>query len=406
MDNLETNEVNIPVMSKKLLLLMSCAISATVGNLYYSQPILPLMGAELGVDADKLGVIPAASQLGYAVALLLISPLGDNMPRKKLISILSCFLIIASLFAFVAANVFTLMIACFIIGLSANITQQLIPFAASLAHEDQKGRVIGTLMIGLTLGILLSRTLSGSIGVYYGWRAVFLISAIIAVIFGILLNRYLPYNQPTNRMPYRTLISSTLGLVKKHSLLRQSGISGALWFAAFNALCVTLILYVNEPPYDYDSQQAGLFGVIGFAGIIGAKLAGIYVNKFGSRLMISMALVIISLGFIIVCLFGGNLFTLIVGIALIDFGVFSAQVSNQVRVFSIDPAAQSRINGIYMLFYFIGGALGSLFGVKIFAELGWTGVSIFSLILIGLSLLVNNMPIKSSNVTLLKSNTN
>jgi len=382
------------IISKKLLLLMSSAISATVANLYYSQPILPEIGGDLNINSDDLGLIPAASQLGYAVALLLISPLGDNMPRKKLIGFLSCSLIFGAFVAFSASNLLVLMMACFVIGLSANINQQLIPFAASLVTQEQKGRVIGTLMTGLTIGILLSRTLSGIVGEHFGWRAVFIMSACLAIVFATLLQKFLPTNNPLSIMPYHKLIMSMFSLVKQHRILRQSGISGGLWFAAFNALWVTLALHVAQAPFGYDPQQAGMFGIIALAGVSGAKLSGKLVNRIGSRNLITIALIIIAIGFTVSSYFGNSLAGLIVGVILIDFGVFSAQVSNQVRVFSIDPAAQSRINGVYMLFYFIGGAFGSLVGVKVFDQFGWSGVSVFSVTLIFLSLLVNNLPVK------------
>ncbi|MGB5446566.1 MAG: MFS transporter [Psychromonas sp.] len=399
MNHADISVSSVPAISKKLLFLMASAISATVANLYYNQPILPLMGADLGISGDDLGMIPAASQLGYAAALLLISPLGDNMPRKRLIAVLSFFLIGASLLAFSADSLLILITACFVIGLSANITQQLIPFAASLCTVEQKGRVIGTLMTGLTVGILLSRTLSGFVGEHFGWRAVFAMSAILAVLFAVLLQLFLPTNKPANSMPYHKLIGSMFTLVKQHATLRQSTLTGALWFASFNALWTTLALHVNEPPYGYDAQQAGMFGIIALAGVSGAKLSGIWVNKVGSRNMITVALGLIATGFIVSGLYGDSLIGLIAGIILIDFGVFSAQVSNQVRVFSIDPAAQSRINGIYMLGYFLGGAFGSVAGVKAFADYGWAGVSVLSLILITISLLINNSKPRSKGLT-------
>jgi len=386
-------------ISNGLLFLMSTAVSATAANLYYNQPILPQMGAELGLDSDALGMIPAASQLGYAAALLLISPLGDNVPRKRLIAVLSFFLIAASLLAFSADSLLILIAACFVIGLSANITQQLIPFAASLSSAEQKGRVIGTLMTGLTVGILLSRTLSGFVGEQFGWRAVFVMSAILAVLFAVLLQLFLPTNKPANSMPYHKLIGSMFTLVKQHATLRQSTLTGALWFASFNALWATLALHVNSAPFGYDAQQAGMFGIIALAGVSGAKLSGVWVNKVGSRNMITIALGLIATGFIVSGLYGDSLAGLIAGIILIDFGVFSAQVSNQVRVFSIDPGAQSRINGIYMLGYYLGGAAGSVAGVKAFAVFGWAGVSVLSLILISASLLVNNSKLRSKGCT-------
>lgn len=389
-----------PAISKKLLLLMSCAVSATAANLYYNQPILPEIGRELNISGDNLGLVPAASQLGYAIALLLISPLGDKMPRKKLIAFLSGFLIVGSLLVFFSNSFLMLLGAFFVIGVSANITQQLIPFAASLATTEQKGRVIGTLMTGLTMGLLLSRTLSGVVGEHFGWRAVFIMSSCLAVFFAILLQMFLPSNKPTNNMPYHKLILTMFGLLKQHAVLRQSSISGALWFAAFNALYVTLILHVAQPPFSYDPQQAGMFGLIALAGVIGAKISGILVNRVGSRNLISMALLVIVCGFVISNYFGYNLIGLVCGVILIDFGVFSAQVSNQVRVFSIASEAQSRVNGVYMLFYFIGGAFGSLVGVKVFDQFGWSGASLFSVSLIILSLLVNNIPIQVKSSSL------
>ncbi|MEZ9320283.1 MFS transporter [Vibrio sp. 10N.286.51.E5] len=383
------SKLTTEVLSTGRLLLMSSAVSATAANLYYNQPILPKIGAELGLTSEQLGAVPAAGQIGYAVALLFLSPLGDTLPRRRLIAILSVMLVLSSFVAFTASSLVALVVACFAIGLSANITQQLIPFAASLSTPETKGKVIGTLMTGLTVGILLSRTLSGFIGEQFGWRAVFMMSAIIAMVFGVLLYAFLPTNTPTTKIPYLKLVASMATLIKQHATLRTSALTGALWFASFNALWATLALHVSESPFNYNAQQAGMFGVIALAGVIGAKVSGSLVSKFGSRNMISMALVIITAGFIISGLFADTLAGLIVGIILIDLGVFSAQVSNQVRVFSIDPQAQSRINGIYMLGYYLGGAFGSFVGIQVFERGGWIGVVGFSIAVVILSFIVN-----------------
>jgi len=373
------------------LLLMSSAVSATAANLYYNQPILPQIATELGLTSEQLGAVPAASQIGYAAALLFLSPLGDTLPRKRLIAILSVMLVLSSLLAFSASSLIALVIACFAIGLSANITQQLIPFAASLSTPETKGKVIGTLMTGLTIGILLSRTLSGFVGEQFGWRTVFIMSASIAMLFGVLLYAFLPNNTPTTKIPYPKLVISMVTLIKQHATLRTSALTGALWFASFNALWATLALHVSESPFNYNVQQAGMFGVIALAGVIGAKVSGSLVSQFGSRKMISMALMIITVGFVISGIFADTLLGLIIGIILIDLGVFSAQVSNQVRVFSIDPQAQSRINGIYMLGYYLGGAFGSFAGIQAFEYAGWVGVVGFSIVVVSLSFMVNHL---------------
>ncbi|WP_413283021.1 MFS transporter [Vibrio sp. MA40-2] len=376
-------------LSRGRLLLMSSAVSATAANLFYNQPLLPSIGQDLGLTSEQLGAISASGQVGYAVALLFVSPLGDTLPRKRLIAILSILLVFSSLVAFSAASLLTLVVACFAIGLSANITQQLIPFAASLSTPETKGRVIGTLMTGLTIGILLSRTLSGYVGEQYGWRAVFILSAALATLFGVLLLVFLPTNVPNNKMAYPKLVASMFTLLKQHATLRTSSLTGALWFASFNALWATIALHVSESPFNYNAQQAGMFGVIALAGVIGAKVSGSLVSRVGSRKMVNVALVLIVIGFVVTGLFSDELFGLVIGIILIDLGVFSAQVSNQVRIFSIDPHAQSRINAIYMLGYYFGAAFGSYIGIQVFEYAGWVGVVNFSVAVVILGLVVN-----------------
>lgn len=376
-------------LSRFILLLMTTAIAATAANLYYNQPILPLIAREFALNNSQIGSIPALTQFGYAFALLFISPLGDSIARRRLISVLSCLLVIACSMAVVATNLALLLVAVFLIGVSANITQQLIPFAASMVSKENKGATLGTLMMGLTLGILLSRTLSGLVAEHLGWRSVFVMSAVLAAFFGILLQLFLPSNKPQSNLGYWALIKSTLGLFAQHKSLQIFTLSGACWFAAFNVLWATLALYVYEQPFNYSTQQAGLFGVIALAGVIGAKASGKWVNILGSKALIMYALILGAIGFAVSGLFTGNLLALIVGIILIDFAIFSAQVANQVRVFSIDPAAQSRINGIYMLGYYLGGALGSIAGVKAFSLYQWPGVVVVGITFILLSVIFN-----------------
>ncbi|MEM5508759.1 MFS transporter [Pseudoalteromonas sp. AS71] len=377
-------------LSRFILLLMTTAIAATAANLYYNQPILPLIANEFNLTDSQLGSIPALTQIGYAFALLFISPLGDSIARRRLITILSSLLVVACSAAMLAPNLPLLLISVFLIGVSANITQQLIPFAASLVSSEQKGATLGTLMMGLTIGILLSRTLSGFVGEQFGWRSVFLMSAVLAALFGILLRVFLPGNKPHTNLRYWPLIKSTLALFIKHKSLQHFTLSGAFWFASFNVLWATLAIYVSNDPFNYNAQQAGLFGVIALAGVIGAKSSGKWVSKLGSKALIMIALTLAAIGFAITGLFNGSLASLVIGIILIDFAIFSAQVANQVRVFSIDPTAQSRINGIYMLGYYIGGALGSMVGVKAFALYQWPGVVGVSIIFILLSAVFNS----------------
>ena len=387
---MNTSEQNQP-LSRLILLLMATAIAATAANLYYSQPILPLIANEFDLTHAQLGSIPALTQFGYAFALLFISPLGDSIARRRLIGILSVLLVVACGVAVVAPSLPVLLVAVFLIGVSANISQQLIPFAVSMVPAENKGATLGTLMMGLTMGILLSRTLSGFVGEQFGWRSVFIMSALLAAVFGVLLRLFLPTNKPQTNLGYWPLIKSTVSLFTQHKALQTFTLTGACWFASFNVLWATLAIYVSDAPFNYNAQQAGLFGVIALAGVIGAKSSGKWVNKLGSKKLVTMVLTLAAIGFAITGVFAGNLMALIVGIILIDFAIFSAQVANQVRVFSIDPSAQSRVNGIYMLGYYLGGALGSIIGVKAFALYQWPGVVVVSIFFILLSATFNSL---------------
>lgn len=371
------NTIQTKPLSKKLLFIMATAIAATAANLYYNQPLIPSIGKSLGLSENLLGFIPSASQIGYAMAIVFISPLGDVMNRKLVIRNLSITLVIALLAVYLAPNFIVLIAATFVVGLGANITQQLLPLGTSLSTPENKGKVVATLMTGLTTGILLSRTLSGFIAEHFGWRTVFLGAAIIAAIIGVVLHIALPSNEPATKLKYTKLLGSMFTLIKTKPLLREAAFVGALWFAAFNAMWATIAIHVMDVPFSYSVQQVGLLGFVGAAGIFGAKLAGKWVDKIGANKVITVSIAVVLLSFVVLALGKDNIVLLCIGIVLLDLGVFGSQIPNQVRVFSVDVNAQSRVNAVYMLFYYVGASVGSAFGVSVISKYGWLGLTGF-----------------------------
>ncbi|WP_299385678.1 MFS transporter [uncultured Lacinutrix sp.] len=374
-------------LKNKLLFIMATAIAATAANLYYNQPLIPSIGKALNLSDGVLGFIPSASQIGYAMAIFFISPLGDVMNRKLVIRNLSIILVIALLGVYLAPNFAILITSTFVVGLGANITQQLIPLGASLSTLENKGKVMATLMTGLTTGILLSRTLSGFIAQHFGWRAVFLGAAIIAAIIGVVLQLTLPSNKPAVKLKYTQLLGSMFTLVKTKPQLREAAFVGALWFAAFNAMWATIAIHVMDAPFLLSVQQVGLLGFVGAAGIFGAKIAGKWVDKIGVRKVMTVSISLVLLSFVVLALGQNSMLMLCIGIILLDLGVFGSQIPNQVRVFAIDENARSRTNAVYMLFYYIGAAVGSAVGVKVISTYGWTGLTIFGFALAAIALL-------------------
>ncbi|WP_055443352.1 MFS transporter [Lacinutrix himadriensis] len=381
MDNIQTKP-----LSNKLLFIMATAIAATAANLYYNQPLIPSIGKSLGLKDNVLGFIPSASQIGYAMAIFFISPLGDVMNRKVVIRNLSITLVIALLGVYFAPNFAVLIVATFVVGLGANITQQLLPLGAALATPENKGKVVATLMTGLTTGILLSRTLSGFIAEHFGWRMVFLSAAIIAAIIGVVLHLVLPSNKPTANLKYTKLLGSMFTLLKTKPQLREAAFVGALWFAAFNAMWATIAIHVMDEPFSFSVQQVGLLGFVGAAGIFGAKIAGKWVDKIGVRKVMTISISLVLLSFVVLAIGQNNIVVLCIGIVLLDLGVFGSQIPNQVRVFAIDVNARSRTNAVYMLFYYIGASLGSALGVTVISKFGWTGLSLFGFTLAAIAL--------------------
>lgn len=361
--------------SRTLLWILTAAVAFTAANLYYYQPLLPALQADLKLDDSVLGLVPFGTQVGYALAILFLSPLGDLYPRRQLIGGLSLLLVVALVLQATAGNGEILVLGALLMGLGANITQQIIPLAASLSSPEQRGRVIGTIMSGLTAGILVSRVLAGGVAEQLGWRAVYWFAAGAALLWGVVLWRSLPQEASRARdLRYPSLILSMVGLFRRHRLLRVSALTGGLWFAAFNAVWASLALHVTGEPLGLDLQQAGMFGVAGMAGIVGARLAGQWVERLGAWRVMLLALLVLLVG--VACLWGlsHSVVGLAVGVVLLDLGVFAAQIPNQVRVFAIAPEARSRLNAVYMLFYYLGASLGAVAGVRLMAAFGWQGV--------------------------------
>jgi predicted MFS family arabinose efflux permease len=373
-------------LDASLIFLMAACAGGAVANNYYNQPLLPEIAQAFGAQAKTVGLVAGATQIGYAAGLFLIAPLGDRFERKRLTLLLYVGLVLALLAAAAAPTLPALIGASLFIGLFATIVQQIIPFAATLAGAERRGRVVGSIMTGMTLGILLARTVSGAIGAHLGWRATFLCASALSIGMAILLGARLPRSAPTTTLPYPQLLRSMLTLLAREPVLREAALVGALWFASFGAFWATLAAHLNAAPFHYGPEIAGLFGLVGVAGASATRISGHWADRIGSRPIIGAALGLLALSFVILMMAGDTLWGLIVGIILLDFAVFGAQVANQARVFSVQPDARSRVNGIYMVCYYAGGALGSSGGSLAWQLWRWTGVCGFALALIGLAL--------------------
>jgi predicted MFS family arabinose efflux permease len=355
-----------------LIFAMAAACGIAVANIYYNQPLLGLI--EASYPHSAAGLIPTATQLGYALGLFLLVPLGDLVERRRLIVVQFLALAGALALAALAPTAAMLIAASLLLGGAASVAQQILPFAANLASSQRRGAVIGTVMSGLLCGILLSRTLAGLVGAHFGWRSMFWVGVPLALIGAAVMAATLPRSHPAARIRYPDALRSLAHLWREEAPLRRATMTQATIFGSFSVFWTILALRLQEPAFHFGADVAGLFGIIGVIGVFAAPLAGRAADRRGPQLVVAIGA---AATFAAWLLFGlwGTIAGLVAGVILLDFGVQSALVSNQHRVYALRPEARSRLNTVFMTGNFIGGAIGSIGATAAYHLSGWNGVS-------------------------------
>lgn len=358
----------------RTLTVLAITAGVSISNIYYNQPLLTDIANSFPDQLSWVGAVPAATQIGFAIGMLLIAPLGDRMNRRRLIIWQAIGACAALLIAAMAPTLPILIAASFMLGIFSTMAQQAGPFAAEIAPASKRGHAIGFVMSGLLTGILLARTFAGFIGEYFGWRMVFVMAIAAVLLMTTLVFYALPNSKPTSALPYRKLLASLWQLTRELPGLREAALTGASLFAAFSLFWTTLVLLLTAPPFYLGSQEAGLFAVVGMAGVLAAPWAGKLTDRRGPRTAIWLAIVLMAVSFLI--LWGGSahIAGLLAGVITLDIGLQIMQTSNQSRVFALRPEARSRLNTVYMVCYFSGGALGSTIGYLVWQWLRWPGV--------------------------------
>ena len=367
------SQVQSPPLTRTLLLVLSASAGLSVANIYYNQPMVGLMGAEMGRLASQ---VPTATQLGYALGLVLLVPLGDCTERRRLILLQTAALVAALVAAASLHGAIAILSASVAVGVASTIAQQILPLAAELSPPESRGRTVGTVMSGLLCGILLARTLSGVVAEHLGWRAMFWVGAAIAAAMGVMLRLVLPRVPSTQSVPYGRLLGSLAGLVRASPALRRSALVQAGLFGGFSAFWSTLALLLETPRFGLGSEAAGLFGVVGLAGVACAPLAGRLSDRRGPAgvVRLGVALVLVLAAFAILAGFP-TLAGLSVGVIVLDAGVQLSMIANQTVVLGLDPATRGRMNTVFVASLFCGGAFGSAAGGLAWHAYGWTAVA-------------------------------
>lgn len=372
-------------MPPYLVWIMAIAGGATVANLYYNQPLLAIMAQSFQASPHAIGFVPMLTQIGYATGILLFVPLGDLTEQRRLIVTMLGATAATLALAAISQNLSWLAIAHFGIGMTGIAAQVIIPFAAQLTPAPVRGKVVGMIVGGLLIGILLARTVSGFVGAIWGWRAMYWLASGLMLVLAVSLSRVLPRHQPALQISYLTLMKSLVRLIRTQPTLQEAAVVGAMCFGAFNAFWTTLVFFLAQPPYHYGSEVTGLFGLIGIVGAAAAPLVGKLADRSSPRLTVRLGVTITMIAFIVFWFLGHQIWGLIAGVVLLDLGVQSAQVSNQARIYRLPSEMHSRLNALYVMFYFVGGALGSFLGAYGWSHWQWSGVCGLSLLMLAIA---------------------
>ncbi len=393
---------SVPALRRGTLLGMSFSAGATVASIYYNQPLLDQMMRSLHVNFAQIGWVPTLTQAGYAIGMLCLVPLGDMLERKRLIMGATLLSALALALMAISPSYGLIVAGSLILGLSTMTPQLLVPFAASLAAPNEKGKVIGTMVSGILLGILLARTVSGFVGGHFGWRFMFGGAAGFLVLLTLFLNAILPTSVPSYQGRYLGLLQSVLHIFKTQPVLREACLFGGMLFGSFSAFWATLIFLMETPHFHLGAEAVGLYGLLGAAAVGISPYIGALGDRYNARTMTGAMLVLTMASFGVFCLCAGNLWGLAAGVLLMDLGVQCGHVSNQSRIFSLLPNAQSRIQTAYMFCYFLGGSLGSILGAFAWGRFGWPGVCAAAvlMLLVGFARFLMPAPLRPSKMEL------
>lgn len=363
-------------MSRRLVLLLAAACGAAVANNYYAQPLLHTIATAFGVSEATAGLLVTAGQAGYAVGLALLVPLGDLLERRRLITRMLVLTAAAQALAAAAPGIAVLASALAVAGVTSVVAQIIVPMAASLAADDERGRVVGTVMSGLLIGILLARTISGVVASISGWRTVFVMAAAAMLLLAAILRRALPETGSGETISYGALLRSVLELVREEPALRLRMGFGAVAMGCFSILWTPIAFVLSGPPYHYGNAVIGLFGLAGVAGAIAAQVAGRRSDRGHGRFVTFAAILLLLGSWGLLDLGTGSLTALIAGIIILDLGVQALHISNQSAIYALRPEARSRLNTAYMVAYFLGAAVMSAAASAVYSAVGWDGICV------------------------------
>lgn len=374
-----------PAISGWMTFILALATGLIAANLYYGQPLAGPISAALGLSPAATGLIVTLTQIGYGAGLVLIVPLGDLVESRRLILIMLGVVTVALLAAAMSSAALPFLVASLAIGVGSVAVQIIVPFAAGLASAEHRGRVVGNVMSGLMLGIMLARPVASLVASVSSWHIMYFLSAGAMLLLAGLLAVTLPPRRPEARLSYGALLVSMGRLVATQPVLRLRALIQAAQFAAFSLFWTVTPLLLAGPEFRLDQGGIALFALAGVAGAIASPIAGRLADRGLARPATFLGLGLGVTAFLISHVGAPGsalaLGMLVASAILLDFGVTTTLVVGQRAIYGLGSEQRSRLNGLFMATFFMGGAIGSAVGGWAFAQGGWALASMIGLVL-------------------------
>ena len=355
-----------------LVRLMAAGAGLCVASNYFSQPLLALFAQTFGLTPTHAALLVTVGQLGYLAGLVFLVPLGDRLERRRLLVVCTSLTAIFLAAMGMAPGFGALMAVSVLLGATSVAAQILVPLAAHLAPEARRGRVVSTVMSGLLIGILLARFAAGFVAEVAGWRAVYLVAAVLMAGFAWTCQRRLPRVAPTAQGSYGALLLSIVHLFAREPVLRRRGLLGGLCFGAFAAFWTTMAFMLTDR-WHWSEAAIGAVALVGAIGAMSARFAGRLADAGWARVSTGVFILLVVVSWALLLAGSHSIAALIAGVVLLDLGLQGSHISNQSEVYRLEPAARSRITTVYMAMYFAGGVLGSALSGPAYARWGWAG---------------------------------
>lgn len=364
-------------ISTRLAVLLSVAAGLAIGNLYWAQPLLSVIASEFGASASQGGFLVTATQIGYALGILLLVPLGDILERRGLLAgvMLATVLALLSCAAALSLSLLALALAC--LGFVTVSGQIIMPLAGDLADVDSRGRIVGIVASGITAGILFSRMLSGLAAQLWGWRAIYLMAAALNLAMAVIIRWRVPTVPARSHVAYRELLAGVFTAVKRHPAMRSILLKqGMIFGIAFNLFWTALTFLLSKEPFSYGTFQIGLVSLSGLTGAVAGVKLGKLQDKGLGRQGMGWFIVMSAASMAAAAFMGGSILAIVLVAAVFSLAVQGVGILSQAQLFALSDTERSRLNTAFVVSNFIFSAAGSFLAATLWNVGGWQSVTL------------------------------